>query len=305
MEPKQINVLGFEMSNPAFKRVALMIRDNAPRHVEDLRNVIRQLKDHVEVVVDSNSAAQLSNCYQPIIEPNKLKDHADLIITIGGDGSLINGAHVGIDQDLPVLGINRGRLGFLTDIPPDDQDALLAVLAGEYSIEDRLALTVNSKSCTSTQAALNDIVISPGTIARMIQFELKINKQLVYMQRADGLIIATPTGSTAYALSGGGPIITPGLPVLTLVPMFPHKLSSRPIVVGTDSDIEIKIIRTDGHHPQMSCDGRQNIDLTTDDHLQISKHGKSLRLVHPTTYNYFATLRNKLGWEKANENKQG
>lgn len=285
------------MSNKPFQRVALMIRDNAPNQVDSLRHTIQQLKGHAEVVIEEKSAAQLGNCYNSIVPAEQLKDHADLIISIGGDGSLINAARVGVMQDLPVVGINRGKLGFLTDIHPEDHQTLLAVLNGEYNSEHRLLIEVQTNN-EEPKIAVNDVVLSPGMMARMLQFEIKIDKQLIYRQRADGLIIATPTGSTAYALSGGGPILTPGLDVLTLVPMFPHKLTSRPIVINSNSTLQISISRTDGHSAQMSYDGNPGIKLQEKDTITIKQYSKKLELIHPVTYNYYDTLRDKLGWEK-------
>ena len=290
--------IGNSMSSKPFKRVALMIRENAPKQVDSLRHTIAQLKDHAEIVIEASSAAQLGNCYNYIVPADQLKQHADLIISIGGDGSLINAARVGVMQDLPVVGINRGKLGFLTDIHPDDHTTLLAVLNGEYNSEQRLLIEVQTNN-DAPKIAVNDIVLSPGMMARMLQFEIKINQQLLYRQRADGLIIATPTGSTAYALSGGGPILTPGLDVLTLVPMFPHKLSSRPIVVNANSTLQITITRTDGHNAQMSYDGNPGIKLQEKDTITIKQYSKKLELIHPKTYNYYTTLRDKLGWEKS------
>ena len=290
------------MANKAFNRVALMIRENAPNHTQNLLHTIDQLKQYVTVVVEQNSADQLDNYSGATAKSSELNKHADLIIAIGGDGSLIHAATIGLEQNLPVTGINRGRLGFLTDIHPDDTDMLLAIINGKYITEERLLIevTINKQNPV---LALNDVVLSPGMMSRMLEFEVQIDGTLIYQQRADGLIVATPTGSTAYALSGGGPILTPGLDVLTLVPMFPHKLTSRPIVIDANSELQINIKHTADNHAQMSNDGYDGIMLDEGDNIYINKYHKKLQLIHPESYDYYSTLRDKLGWEKANTNK--
>jgi NAD+ kinase len=290
------------MANKALDRVALMIRDNAPNQTQSLLHTIDQLKQHVTVIVEQNSADQLDDYSGASAESSELSKHADLIIAIGGDGSLIHAATIGLEQNLPVTGINRGRLGFLTDIHPDNTEMLLAIINGKYITEERLLIevTINKQNPV---LALNDVVLSPGMMSRMLEFEVQIDGTLIYQQRADGLIVATPTGSTAYALSGGGPILTPGLDVLTLVPMFPHKLTSRPIVIDANSELQINIKHTADNHAQMSNDGYDGIMLNEGDNIYINKYHKKLQLIHPESYDYYSTLRDKLGWEKANTKK--
>ena len=165
--------------------------------------------------------------------------HCDLLITVGGDGSLLKAARIASRRQIPILGINRGKLGFLTDIKPDCLNTILPVLQGQFKTEQRLLLEATIGDYQST--ALNDVVLLPGDIAHMITFTLEVDGQFVATQRADGLIIATPTGSTAYALSGGGPILHPTSNAVTLVPMFPHTLSSRPLVIPQQKTIRITI----------------------------------------------------------------
>lgn len=235
------------------------------------------------------------------------KKQVDLLIVVGGDGSLINAAHSAVALDIPVLGINRGRLGFLTDIHPQALEKKIAeVLAGQYQEEKRFLLnaTIALKGNeVQTGIALNEVVLMPGNVARMIEFSITIDDQFVCVQQADGLIVATPTGSTAYSLSGGGPILHPQLDAIVLVPMFPHTLSARPIVVSAKSHIVIHIDTYSQSPPSLSCDGRARISVPIGSDISIQKNSKPLRLIHPLDYNYFETLRTKLNWNKNNHTK--
>jgi len=232
-----------------------------------------------------------------------------------------------VEQGKPVLGVNRGRLGFLADIHPGELYTKIGeILDGNYFEETRFLLTsfeTGSSSLNDSQKkttiphsaqeskrvskhqtkngiklgdALNDIVLLPGEFAHMIEFSVYVNDQFICTQRADGLIVTTPTGSTAYALSGGGPILHPALDAIALVPMFPHTLSSRPIVVAGNSRIEIVISKDNETSPRISCDGEARIPILPGHQVQIHKKAQELRLVHPMDYNYFQTLRTKLHW---------
>ncbi len=260
-----------------------------------------------QVAMDSETAQMLSGDQQPLSTNPDILRNFELIIVVGGDGSLLNAAHLALPYNLPVLGINRGKLGFLTDIHPKDLQKVADVLNGNYFIEPRFLLQAqlfqpHSDTPYSKNVALNDVVLLPGDIAHMIAFEIYINRQFVCRQRADGLIIATPTGSTAYALSGGGPILHPNLDAVVLVPMFPHTLSSRPIVVSSHSQIELHISRGNLVCPHISCDGFNRIELPPDGKVRVNKHEHLLQLVHPEDYNYFKTLREKLKWENLPHN---
>ncbi|MES2998308.1 MAG: NAD(+) kinase [Pseudomonadota bacterium] len=231
----------------------------------------------------------------------------DLMIVVGGDGSLINAAHSVVENDIPVLGINRGRLGFLTDIRPQDLEKKIGdVLEGHYQEEKRFLLNATitlQGDKVQSGIALNEVVLMPGNVARMIEFSITIDDQFVCVQQADGLIVATPTGSTAYALSGGGPILQPQLDAIVLVPMFPHTLSARPIVVNAKSHIVIHIDTSSLAPPCLSCDGQARISVPIDADISIQKNANALRLIHPLDYNYFETLRTKLHWNKNNHTK--
>lgn len=291
------------MHTPAFERVALILRPHAQKHVDILQKIIRTLKPQVQLVIETNTATQLPDTDLPVIPAHELNAHADLLLVIGGDGSMLHAAHMAISQALPLLGINRGRLGFLADILPDSTDQLTRVLNGNYETESRFLLTAKLERNGQQSTALNDMVLSPGRMSQMVEFDIYINDILMCHQRADGLIIATPTGSTAYALSAGGPIMHPSLSAITLVPMCPHKLSSRPIVIDSTHRITLEIVH-DKHSiteqtPFFSSDGQDGIALKAGDRIHIQRMDTEIKLIHPTGYDYFATLRQKLGWERA------
>ncbi|MEY3182675.1 MAG: inorganic polyphosphate/ATP-NAD kinase [Pseudomonadota bacterium] len=232
---------------------------------------------------------------------NELGKHCDLIVVIGGDGHVLSAARSIFQYKIPLVGINRSRLGFLADIVPSElPDKLVDILNGNYQAEKRHLLkgaVYRQKKIIFQENALNEIVLHPGGIARMIEFEIFIDGHFVLRQRSDGLIAATPTGSTAYALSGGGPIVTPALNATVLVPMFPHTLSSRPLVVNGQSRIELLLIPENTLHPRVSWDGHHHQDLNPGDRILITQQSKTLQLLHPIGYDYFATLREKLGWK--------
>jgi NAD+ kinase len=235
-----------------------------------------------------------------IVPQDDLHLHCDLVIVVGGDGSMLKVANSLADQNLPVVGINRGRLGFLTDISPEEFEQVLGqVLDGKYKEETRFLLNVCIERDGKQEdigCALNDVVLHPGIAAQMIEFSLFIDDEFVYQQASDGLIIATPTGSTAYSMSAGGPIMHPKLDAVVLVPMYPHSLSSRPVVI--DGQSEVKIVVGDRYNmmPQVSCDGSVEYTAEAGDQIHVSKKAEKLRLLHPIEYNYYATCRSKLGW---------
>lgn len=256
------------------------------------------------VVFEADTAQRLaSQDPLPAVLGESLHQHSEILLVIGGDGSLLQAAQIAIDQQLPVLGINRGRLGFLTDMYPHEFDKIQQVLQGAYQQELRFMLTASvihqNRTTTHTQA-LNEIVLSPGDISHMIEFGISVDQQFVCELHADGLIVSTPTGSTAYALSAGGPIVHPGLNAMILVPMFPHTLSNRPLVIDANSTVTIKIDETNVAAPYLSGDGKKRISLYRGDILEIAKKPTPLRLIHPLDYHYFDTLRIKLGWQSKN-----
>lgn len=288
-------------NNPSFKRIALMGRQRVEGISETLESVVGFLQGHgYTVVLESLTAALLPDSPLPSVHKENLKEMADLIIVVGGDGSFLGAARIGADQNLPVLGINRGTLGFLTDIPPDDLHQVLEVLTGDYLEEERFLLQAQVQHDSQHEVAMiavNDFVLLPGDKAQMITFDLYINGYFAYHLRADGLIVATPTGSTAYALSGGGPILHPNLDAIVLVPLCPHTLSSRPIVVKSDSELRIHIGSSNYTIPQISHDGQRRIPVPIGADITVTRHAKSFRLIHPKSYNYFHTLNTKLHWK--------
>ena len=224
-----------------------------------------------------------------------------LDVALNGDGSLLHAARALVKYNTPVLGVNRGRLGFLTDIKPAEVLFKLdQVLKGDFQLDRRFLLEMEVRSNNQTiydAIALNDVVLHSGRSVHMIDFELNIDGQYVYRQHSDGLIVSTPTGSTAYALSGGGPILHPSMDAIALVPMHPHTLSSRPIVVGGHSEIKIQI-RENRVLPMVSADGQHSISLNVGDSLHIRKHPFKLILLHPPGYDFYMACRTKLGWNQ-------
>ncbi len=283
-----------------FHRIALIGRS---KH-QEIRATLKALqqfllKQGCQIVIEEETA-KLMGVKAPAVTAHDLASHADLLIVVGGDGSLLKAAHIAAHINLPVLGVNRGSLGFLTDIYPDDLHKIAEILKGEYNLEERFLLEIKvleNEEVVFHNVALNDIVLSTATVAHMIEFDVLVNQELVCHLRADGIIIATPTGSTAYALSGGGPIIHPSLNAIVMVPMFPHTLSNRPVVIEAHSCIEIKLSGNRNGNSKITCDGQHDISFKRGSTLKISQKTKPLILIHPKDYNYFETLRAKLNWQ--------
>ena len=278
------------MTQTPFKHILLLGRpqvQGVPETLDALRDFLLSLN----VMVDTHGT--------PDGNTKPLPETVDLIIVVGGDGSLINAAHLAVKHDLPIIGVHRGRLGFLTDIHPQDIHQIKDVINGAYQEEKRFLLQATiHQDHIITDIALNDVVLTPSDMPQMVEFETYINDEFVCKQRADGLIIATPTGSTAYALSAGGPILNPYLNAVTIVSMCPHTLSSRPLVVNNDSLIKLIITPNNKGPVNISCDGITRHPVTPGSYIMIERYSKQLRLIHPTDYNYFTTLREKLNWEK-------
>jgi NAD+ kinase len=287
----------------AFKRIGIFANHQL---VAAQDGILKELKTYLlskqlPICLEVGLAKQLTD--SQCITPAKLQlmKHCDLIIVVGGDGSLLRAAHLVVDYDIPVLGINRGHLGFLADIPPQDfKKSLDLIFRGRYQETRRFLLEAEILSNTAPTIqvmALNEVALVSSDVAHMIEYQLKLDEQFVYNYRADGLIIATPTGSTAYALSGGGPIVHPQLNAFVLVPMFPHTLSARPLVVSADSILTISLKQTNyKNSPGLTCDGRQKIPLSPQTSIKVCKKLKMLRLIHPLHYQYFEALRSKLHW---------
>ncbi len=295
------------MAERAFNKVAVLGRQGS----DNVRATLHRLHHWLQSQeVDCQFEASLENmlsdlvtdpgCGPVLAKKEELGPWADLIVVVGGDGTLLAAARDMAHYEKPLLGINRGRLGFLTDIMPADLEVEVgAVLAGRYMLEHRFLLQAELKRDDRVvwqAAALNDVVLHPGESIRMIEFDLYVDDQFVYRQRSDGLIVSTPTGSTAYALSAGGPILQPGLDAISLVPMFPHSLTSRPLLVDGNSPIRVETGRANQEPPHLSCDAQNHVPTQPGDCLHISKHPHRLHLLHPQQHNYFEICRTKLGW---------
>ncbi|MTI15382.1 NAD(+) kinase [Sansalvadorimonas verongulae] len=284
-----------------FKHIGVIGRQGNVQVVDTLKRLKSYLLSReLQVILEEPMAQLMPGHGLQVCSRKMMGEVCDLVIVIGGDGSMLGAARALARHNIPVLGVNRGSLGFLTDVQPDHLEEQVGdVLDGKYFIENRFLLDVTIKrngELIGHADALNEVVLHPGKATRMIEFELFIEGQFVYSQRSDGLIIATPTGSTAYALSGGGPIMHPKLDAVVLVPMFPHTLNSRPLVIDGNSEIKIVIGRNNPTYPQLSCDGQVHITAAPGDTLSIQKKPFKLRLIHPLNHNYYEVCRSKLGW---------
>lgn len=257
-------------------------------------------KQGCRILIETRLHAEMNDERLTAAELVTIGHEADLAIVVGGDGNMLGAARVLARFDIDVVGVNRGNLGFLTDISPDNiENELDTLFAGKGKSEQRFLLEVDvfrHESLKSTNVAVNEVVLHHGKVAHMMEFEVYINDQFMFSQRSDGLIIATPTGSTAYSLSGGGPILMPTLDALTLVPMFPHTLTSRPIVVDADSTITLRVSKVNSDTLQVSCDSHIALNILPGDEVVIRKSPNKLTIVHPPSYDYFNVLRTKLNW---------
>ena len=288
----------------AFRRVALVGRYASPGIAEPLASLASFLvgRGH-EIVVDAETAR-----YTPVpgyrtAAPDALGTLCDVVIVVGGDGTLLAIARQLAVHNVPLIGVNQGRLGFLTDIPlADAEEAIAAILGGRCSEERRTlieARIVHANGTSDVASALNDIVASRGHVGGMIDLTVEIDGRFVYTMRADGLIVATPTGSTAYALSAQGPIVHPEVPALALVPVAPHALSYRPIAVADSCTITITLNR--GKDAAVHCDGQAHFPFGENDSLTIRRAPYQARLLHPEGHDHFAMLRQKLHWSETPE----
>lgn len=256
----------------------------------------------IAVRTDSNTARFFDSSRANVVALDALMAGADLAIAVGGDGTLLGVARFAAINNVPIVGVNLGTLGFLTDVTKAEMLTVIArVLDGEYTQENRLILeakVLRGDAVVAESIALNDVVVTRGAMGAMIEFAVEVNGEFIYSLRADGLIVATPTGSTAYALSCGGSILHPALPAISLVPISPHTLSNRPISLGSDSVVRIKLLR--GNNARVNFDVQSFYDPATDDVVEIAAYRNPLRLLHPKGYSYFSMLRTKLHWNERN-----
>lgn len=266
-----------------------------------LLSLSRILKERgCTVFLDRETSRNMTDHELEVISRHEIGKRCDLAVTVGGDGTLLDAARGLVNFDVPLLGINLGRLGFLVDISPNEMsERINEILDGEFEEEQRIILSTNidhENKPSSESDAFNDVVVHKWEVARMIETETYINGNFLNSMRSDGLIVSTPTGSTAYALSGGGPILEPDMDAMVLVPICPHTMSYRPIVISGDSKIEIIVKENQNSHAQVTCDGQINLGVVSGDKISIRKKDKVVRLIHPRQHNHYEILRAKLHW---------
>ncbi|KLV04492.1 inorganic polyphosphate kinase [Photobacterium aquae] len=284
-----------------FQTIAIIGKPRNPEALQTHQSLYTWLVERgYEVLVDHRLANDVDLPQAAFCDLLTIGDRANLAIVVGGDGNMLGAARVLSRFDIAVIGVNRGSLGFLTDLDPDDfESELEEVLNGQFVVEKRFLLEAEVHrhgQIKSRNAALNETVLHPDKIAHMIEFEVYIDEKFAFSQRSDGLIISTPTGSTAYSLSGGGPILTSELNAISLVPMFPHTLSCRPLVVDGSSRIKLMVSPTNGSTLEVSCDGQVSLPVSPGDEIHIYQSPDTLKLIHPKHYSYYEVLRGKLGW---------
>jgi NAD+ kinase len=253
-----------------------------------------------DVLVDRTMRGLLKQRRPRLVARAELAKLSDLAIVVGGDGTLLNAGRTLAPAAVPILGINQGRLGFMVDVAPDDfRGALDQILAGRYVRERRLLLDATIRRGRQVRGpflAINDVVLRNQAAVRMVEFETWLDDEFISQHRADGIIVSTPTGSTAYALSGGGPVVHPALDALTLVPICPHTFSDRPLVIGSDRAVRIVLTGAARTRAMCTCDGQHNETVRGGDTVEIRRSPHLLELIHPKNYRYFNLLRNKLHW---------
>jgi len=282
-----------------FSRAGLVVRPNDASVADTLAEVIERLEALGIEPVASDSTKGLVGARETV-PLETFGERCDVAIVIGGDGTLLNSARRLVDQRVPIVGVNRGRLGFLVDVSPDKGlDTLSAILTGDFRAEPRLLLRASllrNGEVVGSSYALNDAVIRVRDLLRLMDFDIVIDGVLVTHQRADGLIVATPSGSTAYSLSNGGPIVGPTIEALVLQPICPHMLSSRPLLVDAGSRIEVRLKDDEKASAQLVCDGQVYIDAQLGDTIVVERLAQPLTMLHPADYDYHRILREKLNW---------
>ena len=285
-----------------FNVVAIVARRLTDRILESITKIDSLLNEMgIQTLLEEKVLSALKlNRGNGVVTRAELGGVADLVIVVGGDGSIL-----GVSRDLagsgvPVVGVNRGSLGFLAAIAPGDiEEKFEQILSGDYSIEDHFLLEAQvfrDDVLVSSSTALNDVVVNPSSMSRMMEFDLLVNEEFVYNQRSDGIIVASPTGSTAYSLSAGGPIMHPRLDAVVVVPMFPHTLTSRPLVVSGDSTVMVRIVDAAEGAPQLSCDSQINLPLEVGDVVKVGKSEEPLNLLYPAGHSFYESCRSKLDW---------
>ena len=283
----------------AFHTIALIGKYQSREIAESLRVLATFLSGRgAEVLLEEETAAAVGANGYAVASYEVIGARAGLAVILGGDGTMLNAARHLAEFNVPLVGINQGRLGFMTDIALGTMiESITALLAGRFSREQRFLLSaevLRDGEPAFQTLALNDVVVNKGDIGRMIELEVKVDGELIHILRADGLIVSTPTGSTAYALSANGPILHPAVPGIAIVPLCPHALSNRPITVSDSSMIDIALLRP--HDARLHFDGQTRFDARAGDVVRIVRSRHNLTLLHPPGYSYFAMLREKLHW---------
>lgn len=291
------------MLTSQFQRIGIVCRRDTPQAFDPLSKIVHTLlEEGLQVFLDEDNLPELEGL--PHLEQCEFASKADLgrlchlVMVMGGDGTFLSVARKIAPFNVPIIGLNLGRLGFLTQVPLENlRDDLRNMLTGKYLPEDLILLesqVVRDGATIKQSLALNDVVFSRGGLGQMIEFEVFINRQFVYTQRSDGLIVSTPTGSTAYSLAAGGPILQSAMHALALVPICPQSMTNRPIVISDTCEIEVVI--TKGMDARVHFDGQSVLDLQKLDRISIRRYRNTLRVLHPADYNYYKTLRTKLHW---------
>lgn len=282
-----------------FNKVALVARHNSPNIRDPLRRLVELLRDEcTSLLMDADTAAEHPLPGMQVVPRDAIGKVADLVIVLGGDGTMLSIARLVAPYRIPLVGINQGRLGFMTDVAVDDIETVIPrILHGDFVPEERILLqakVIRDDREIHSALAFNDVVFSRGSLGSMIEFEIFIDDQFVYSQRSDGLIVTTPTGSTAYSLASGGPILHPTVPAIALVPICPQTMTARPIAVSDNATVEFMLTR--GIEVKVHFDGQSHFDLREMDRVSIKRYRNSLRILHPMGYSYYDMLRHKLHW---------
>ena len=286
------------MKNKKFTNVLLFAYNYNKDIASTMINIYDNLKDaKISVYADENTLKNFS------ISAFKTQDYSEveMIISVGGDGTMLQAAKLALRLDIAVIGINSGKLGFLTDISRQQLNFLIDILNGNNIFEQRSVITaeiIRNDENIKLGHAVNDIVINRSSALRVLDFNVEINDNFICNHKADGLVITTPTGSTAYALSAGGPILHPKVAALALVPICSHTLNTRPLVISDDDIVSLRINSSSINNAILSCDGNDAYQLQQTDQVIVRKYNKKLHIIHPAEHNYYDMLKNKLHWEK-------
>ena len=279
-----------------FKKIGIFVKENPSKSVD--KNALDSMlslfiNKNIKLYIDEST--DYKNDKAKYLSHKEFSENIDLLVVFGGDGTLLNSARQYLEYEIPILGINMGNVGFLTDIKVENfHISMQEILDGSYQVEERNLVSANFND--NHLYGLNEVVVHSGAYAQLMRYRLNVNDKVVYEQRSDGLIIATPTGSTAYSLSAGGPIIHPSLDVWTIIPMLPQSISSRPFVISSNEKVEMELFEGPSKNAKICVDGQNDIDVPYGVNISISKTKKTLKLVHPKDNDFFEACREKLGW---------